>query len=55
MLRRVKPAQLTAKKRTMPAATLEPVQRLIADEMQAVDAVIRSRLHSDVVLVRQVS
>jgi len=55
MLRCVKPAQLTAKKPTMPAATLEPVQRLIADEMQAVDAVIRSRLHSDVVLVRQVS
>jgi octaprenyl-diphosphate synthase len=39
----------------MPIATLEPVQRLIADEMRAVDDVIRARLHSDVVLVRQVS
>src|ERR1044071_4782696 len=41
--------------RTMPAVTLEPVQRLIADEMHAVDRVIRERLHSDVALVRQVS
>ena len=39
----------------MTIATLEPVQRLIADEMRAVDDVIRRRLHSDVVLVRQVS
>jgi octaprenyl-diphosphate synthase len=39
----------------MPAASLEPVQRLIADEMSAVDQVIRQRLHSDVVLIRQVS
>ncbi len=39
----------------MSAATLEPVQRLIADEMSAVDQVIRRRLHSDVVLIRQVS
>jgi octaprenyl-diphosphate synthase len=39
----------------MPSATLEPVQRLIADEMSAVDQVIRRRLHSDVVLIRQVS
>ncbi len=39
----------------MSTATLEPVQRLIADEMHAVDEVIRRRLHSDVVLVRQVS
>ena len=38
----------------MTIATLEPVQRLIADEMRAVDDVIRRRLHSDVVLVRQV-
>jgi octaprenyl-diphosphate synthase len=39
----------------MPATALEPVQRLIADEMSAVDQVIRQRLHSDVVLIRQVS
>jgi octaprenyl-diphosphate synthase len=39
----------------MTTATLEPVQRLIADEMHAVDDVIRRRLHSDVVLVRQVA
>jgi octaprenyl-diphosphate synthase len=39
----------------MSTATLEPVQRLIADEMSAVDQVIRRRLHSDVVLIRQVS
>jgi octaprenyl-diphosphate synthase len=39
----------------MSTATLEPVQRLIADEMHAVDEVIRRRLHSDVVLVRQVA
>src|ERR1700693_1827287 len=35
--------------------TLEPIQLLIADEMGAVDQVIRRRLHSDVVLIRQVS
>jgi octaprenyl-diphosphate synthase len=35
--------------------TLEPVQRLIADEMHTVDEVIRQRLHSDVVLIRQVA
>jgi octaprenyl-diphosphate synthase len=39
----------------MTTATLEPVQRLIAAEMRAVDEVIRGRLHSDVVLVRQVA
>jgi len=39
----------------MTATALEPVQRLIADEMSAVDQVIRQRLHSDVVLIRQVS
>jgi len=39
----------------MSAATLEPVQRLIAEEMSAVDQVIRRRLHSDVALIRQVS
>ncbi len=39
----------------MTTATLEPVQRFIADEMRAVDEVIRARLHSEVVLVRQVS
>ncbi len=39
----------------MTAATLEPVQRLIADEMHTVDEVIRERLHSDVALIRQVA
>jgi len=39
----------------MSTITLEPVQRLIADEMSAVDPVIRQRLHSDVALIRQVS
>jgi octaprenyl-diphosphate synthase len=40
---------------SMSTATLQPVQRLIADEMRAVDDVIRRRLHSDVLLVRQVA
>jgi len=35
----------------MSTITLEPVQRLIADEMSAVDRVIRQRLHSDVALI----
>jgi octaprenyl-diphosphate synthase len=39
----------------MSTLTLEPVQRLIAEEMSAVDRVIRQRLHSDVALIRQVS
>jgi octaprenyl-diphosphate synthase len=39
----------------MSAATLEPVQRLIAEDMSVVDQVIRRRLHSDVSLIRQVS
>ncbi len=39
----------------MTLATLEPVQQLIADEMRSVDAVIRSRLRSEVALVEQVS
>jgi octaprenyl-diphosphate synthase len=34
---------------------LPAIYSLIADDMQAVDAVIRARLHSDVVLVRQVA
>lgn len=34
---------------------LEAVYKLIGDDMKAVDAVIRARLHSDVVLVRQVA
>ncbi len=34
---------------------LSQLYALIADDMQAVDAVIRRRLHSDVVLVRQVA
>jgi octaprenyl-diphosphate synthase len=39
----------------MSAVSLEPVQRLISEEMSAVDRVIRQRLHSDVALIRQVS
>ena len=35
--------------------TLQPVQTLIAEELRAVDEVIRAKLHSDVVLVRQVA
>jgi octaprenyl-diphosphate synthase len=38
----------------MTAATLQPVQQLIAEEMRAVDDVIRARLYSDVALVKQV-
>ena len=34
---------------------LSPLQSLIASDMAAVDAVIRARLHSEVVLVRQVA
>ena len=34
---------------------LEPLYRLIGQDMQSVDAVIRARLHSEVVLVRQVA
>ena len=35
--------------------TIEEIRRLAADDMQAVDAVIRARLHSEVALVSQVS
>ena len=35
--------------------TPENITRLIADDMRAVDAVIRERLHSDVALIRQVA
>ena len=35
--------------------TLEQLYALIGSDMKAVDAVIRDRLHSDVVLVRQVA
>ncbi|HZP92753.1 MAG TPA: octaprenyl diphosphate synthase [Burkholderiales bacterium] len=35
--------------------TPENITSLIADDMRAVDAVIRERLHSDVVLIRQVA
>jgi len=35
--------------------SLDDIRRLVADDMQAVDAVIRARLHSEVGLVRQVS
>lgn len=34
---------------------LEPIYALIAEDMRAVDGVIRARLHSDVALVRQVA
>lgn len=37
------------------AVTLEQLYALIGPDMKAVDAVIRTRLHSDVVLVRQVA
>lgn len=37
------------------AVSLAALYSLIADDMQAVDAVIRTRLHSDVVLIRQVA
>jgi len=39
----------------MVTASLEPVQRLIAEEMSGVDQVIRRSLHSDVALIRKVS
>ncbi len=35
--------------------SLDALYALIADDMRAVDAVVRARLHSDVVLVRQVA
>lgn len=35
--------------------SIDLIRTLLADDMNAVDAVIRQRLHSDVVLVRQVS
>jgi octaprenyl-diphosphate synthase len=34
---------------------IDPIRRLVADDMQAVDAVIRERLASDVLLIRQVA
>jgi octaprenyl-diphosphate synthase len=39
----------------LPTVTLEQLYTLIGPDMKAVDAVIRQRLHSDVVLVRQVA
>ena len=39
----------------LPDVTLEQLYALIGPDMKAVDAVIRDRLHSDVVLVRQVA
>jgi octaprenyl-diphosphate synthase len=36
-------------------ASLDPIQALIADDMQAVDQLIRHRLESDVALIRQVA
>ncbi len=38
-----------------PPVALEQLQKLIAEDMQAVDRVIRDQLHSDVVLIRQVA
>jgi octaprenyl-diphosphate synthase len=35
--------------------SLESLRAVIGDDMQAVDRVIRERLHSDVVLVRQIA
>ena len=35
--------------------SLESLQSFLADDMRAVDGVIRERLYSDVVLIRQVS
>jgi octaprenyl-diphosphate synthase len=37
------------------SAALDPIRALVADDMTAVDALIRRRLDSDVVLVRQVA
>ena len=37
------------------AVSLDSLYALIAEDMRAVDAVIRTRLHSDVVLIRQVA
>ena len=37
------------------SVSLDPIRTLIADDMTAVDAVIRRRLESDVMLVRQVA
>jgi hypothetical protein len=34
---------------------LNAIKGIISDDMQAVDQVIRQRLHSDVVLIRQIS
>jgi octaprenyl-diphosphate synthase len=39
----------------LPAVTLEQLYALIGPDMKAVDAVIRDRLYSEVVLVRQVA
>jgi octaprenyl-diphosphate synthase len=36
-------------------ASIDPIRRLVAADMDAVDAVIRRRLESDVVLIRQVA
>lgn len=38
-----------------PAAALTEIQRLVADEMEAVNALIRARLASDVVLINQIA
>ncbi len=40
---------------TVPTAKLESIQSLIATDMQTVDTLIRRRLESDVVLIRQIA
>jgi octaprenyl-diphosphate synthase len=39
----------------LPAVTLDAIRAYIADDLKAVDDVIRERLHSEVVLIRQVA
>ena len=39
----------------VPAPALDAIRALIADDMQSVDALIRRRLESDVVLIRQIA
>ena len=38
-----------------PSLTIDDIRRLAAEDLRAVDAVIRARLHSEVALVNQVS
>jgi octaprenyl-diphosphate synthase len=39
----------------LPSLSIDELRRLLADDMRAVDAVVRDRLHSEVALVRQVA